>query len=145
MQKRIHVSRAMLAASLTAVLILSTLWTASAQRGAPARFNGGVSESMDAKDLTIARRRFAPGVRTAWHSHEKGQLIMVERGRMRVQARGQAIKELGVNETDYTGPNVEHWHGAAPATEAIQINAGFGGVATWLEDVTDAQYNGRPR
>jgi quercetin dioxygenase-like cupin family protein len=137
-------TRTSVVALLATALVVSTMWTARAQRGAPARFTGK-SQSMDAKDLTIARRLFEAGARTAWHSHEKGQLIMVERGRMRVQKRGQAMKELNVNETDYTGPNVEHWHGAGPGGEAVQINGGFGGTANWLEDVNDAQYDGRAR
>ena len=51
--------------------------------------------------------------------------------------------ELGKGESDYTGPNVVHWHGAAPGQALIQMNVDFGGGAKWLEEVTDAQYDGR--
>ena len=97
--------------------------------------------TMEGKDLTVARRHFEPGARSAWHSHDKGQLLMVEEGRMRTQKRGQAVKELGVGESDYTGPNMVHWHGAAPGQALVQINVGFGGETKWLEKVTDAEYN----
>ena len=98
---------------------------------------------MGSKDLSIARRHFEAGARSAWHNHDKGQLLMVEEGRMRTQKKGQAIKELGVGESDYTGPNVVHWHGAVPGQSLIQINVGFGGATKWLDEVTDPQYNGK--
>jgi quercetin dioxygenase-like cupin family protein len=100
---------------------------------------------MDGKDLTIARRRFEAGARTYWHSHERGQLLMVERGKMRTQKRGQPMQELGEGGTDYTAPNVVHWHGAAPDQALVQINAGFGGTASWFEEATADQYAGKSR
>jgi quercetin dioxygenase-like cupin family protein len=100
----------------------------------------GKTTVMDGKDLSVARRRFEAGARAAWHSHDKGQLLMVEEGRLRTQKRGQAVKELGAGESDYTGPNVVHWHGAAPGQAVVQINVGFGGETKWLEKVTDAEY-----
>ena len=59
----------------------------------------------------------------------------------RVQKRGQPMRELGVGESDYAGPNVVHWHGAAPDKALVQINVGFGGDTKWMEPVTDAEYN----
>jgi quercetin dioxygenase-like cupin family protein len=103
----------------------------------------GKSVAMDGKDLSAARRSFEPGARTYWHSHEKGQLLLVEDGRMRTQKRGGPMKELGKGESDYAGPNVVHWHGAAPGQALTQINVGFGGEAKWLEPVSDAQYTGK--
>jgi quercetin dioxygenase-like cupin family protein len=100
---------------------------------------------MDGKDLTIARRRFEPGARTYWHSHDRGQLLMVEQGRMRTQKRGNAMQELAVGGTDYTPPNIVHWHGAAPDQALVQINAGFGGPANWFEEVTADEYAGKKR
>jgi quercetin dioxygenase-like cupin family protein len=108
----------------------------------PPQFTG-TSTVMDGKDLSAARRRFEPGARTYWHSHDNGQLLLVEDGRMRTQKKGGAVKELGKGESDYTGANVVHWHGAVPAQELIQINVGFGGGTRWLDPVTDAEYNGK--
>jgi quercetin dioxygenase-like cupin family protein len=103
----------------------------------------GKSAAMDGKDLSAARRSFEPGARTYWHSHDNGQLLLVEDGRMRTQKKGGAVKELGKGESDYTGPNVVHWHGAVPGQTLIQINVGFGGETKWLQAVTDAEYNGK--
>ena len=103
----------------------------------------GKTEAMESKDLSIARRRFEPGARTAWHSHDRGQLLMVEQGRMRAQKRGEPIKEYGVGESDYAAVDVVHWHGAAATQALVQLNVGFGGSAKWFEDVTDAEYLGK--
>jgi quercetin dioxygenase-like cupin family protein len=100
----------------------------------------GTSTVMDGKDLSAARRRFEPGARTYWHSHDNGQLLYVEAGRMWTQKRGQAKRDLGPGESDYAGPNVVHWHGAPPQSELIQVNVGFGGATKWLEAVPDADY-----
>ena len=100
----------------------------------------GKSEVMDGKNLTVARRHFDAGARTYWHSHSNGQLLMVENGRMRTQQKGGAVRDLGVGESDYAGPNVVHWHGATPDQPLVQINVGFGGETKWMEQVTDAEY-----
>ena len=112
-----------------------------AQQNAP--LFTGKSVVMDGKDLSVARRSFEPGARTYWHSHDNGQLLLVEDGRMRTQKRGGPIKELGKGESDYAGPNVEHWHGATPGQTLTQINVGFSGGTKWLLEVTDVEYNGR--
>jgi len=104
------------------------------------RFTGKTTV-MDGKDLSAARRRFDPGARSAWHSHDKGQLLWVEDGRMRTQKKGGPVRELGVGESDYTGPNVAHWHGATPGQALVQINIGFGGETKWMERVAEAEYN----
>src|SRR5437660_10282645 len=94
----------------------------------------GKTVVMEGKDLSVARRRFEPGARTAWHSHDRGQLLMVEEGRMRAQKRGEPFKDYGVGESDYTAANVVHWHGAAPGQTLVQLNVGFGGGSKWFED-----------
>ena len=97
-------------------------------------------EAPDPARVRSAAVTFEPGARTAWHSHDKGQLLLVEAGRLRTQKKGQAIKDLGVGESDYTAPNLVHWHGAVPGQSVVQINVGFGGETKWLEPVTDAEY-----
>ena len=103
----------------------------------------GVVTAMDAKDVTAGRRKFEAGARTAWHSHDRGQLIYAETGRMRTGRRGEAIKEYSQGGSEYTPPNVEHWHGATPSEALVQVNVQFGGTTKWLEGTTDAQYNAK--
>jgi quercetin dioxygenase-like cupin family protein len=123
-------------ASLLA-MFASTVWMQG-----QAQFTGK-SVTLDGKDLSAARRHFEAGARTYWHSHEHGQLLLVERGTMRTQKRGQTVRDLGAGESDYTPANVEHWHGATPNEELVQINVGFGGQTKWLEEVSDAEYNAK--
>ena len=131
--------------TLAAAGLLAISLTATGQTPPPAddpRFTG-LSTVLEGKDLSAARRRFEAGARSAWHSHDNGQLLFVEQGRMRTQKKDQPVKELGVGDSDYTGANVVHWHGAVPATPLIQINVGFGGETRWLQKVTDAEYGAK--
>jgi len=128
-------------------LAVGGLTIAAAQQPAPGsdpNFTGVVT-AMDAKDITGGRRKFEPGARTAWHSHDRGQLIYAEQGRMRTGRRGQAIKEYDQGGSEYTPPNVEHWHGATPVEPLVQVNIQFGGTTKWLTKTTDDEYGGKPR
>lgn len=116
----------------------------AAAAGGPApSARAGFSVVMEGDGLLVQRRRFEAGNRTYWHSHERGFLLLVERGRARTQRLGEAMKELAPGEVDYTPPGVLHWHGAAAAEEFIQIGVTFGGGITFTDPVTDAQYNGK--
>jgi len=128
--------------ALGAALCASSYWNASAQQTEPPRFTGR-TDVLDAKDLGVGRRSFEAGARTWWHSHDKGQLLFVEEGRARVQRKGQAIKDLAAGDSDYTPPNVVHWHGATPGDRLVQVNIGFGGGTKWMEQVTDQEYAGK--
>jgi quercetin dioxygenase-like cupin family protein len=103
----------------------------------------GASRSLDTEGLRISHRWFEPGARTAWHRHVDGQLLFVEKGRARVQKRGGPMRELATGDSDYTPPNVDHWHGAVPGQEFFQVAVGFGEETQWLEKVSDEQYAGR--
>ena len=123
---------------------LLTMSIAEAQQpaapGSDPNFTGIVT-TMDAKDISGGRRTFEAGARTAWHSHEKGQLIYAESGRMRTGRRGQAFKEYDAGGSEYTPPNIEHWHGATPKEPLVQVNIQFGGATKWLSKTTDEEYS----
>lgn len=125
---------------------LSVYWLAQAQNAATDadRFTG-VSRALEAEGWRLSHRSFERGARTAWHRHPGGQLLFVESGRARVQERGDRLRELAMNESHYTGTNVEHWHGATPTDEFRQVALGRGDAAetVWLEKVSDEQYAGR--
>lgn len=129
-------------------MVVSARWATRAQTQQPPgddpRFTG-VSTGLEPEGLTISRRRFEAGARSAWHFHDQGQLLFVEEGRARTQKRGQAMREMGPGESDYTQPKVQHWHGAAQNEHFIQVAVGFGSGITWLEKTTDEEYNGRAR
>jgi quercetin dioxygenase-like cupin family protein len=112
--------------------------------GGAARFTGKntMLESASSATLRAARGRFEAGARSYWHSHDAGQLIFVQEGRARVQRRGEAIRDLRAHDSDYTGPNVIHWHGAAPDEAAVMVTVAFGGTTRWMEEVTEEEYRG---
>jgi quercetin dioxygenase-like cupin family protein len=123
---------------------LSAHWIVRAQQAEAnqrPRFTG-TSTSLDVEGLRISRRSFEPGARTAWHRHVDGQLLFVEQGRARIQRRSEAMHEIGMGESDYTAPNIDHWHGATPHEHFVQVAVGFGQEVEWLELVTDEEYNG---
>lgn len=136
------------AVALTCCVVVLGVWVqglASAQPGAvgePARFTG-LSKELGTEGLRVSHRGFDAGAYTAWHRHASGQLLFVEEGRARVRLRGGPLLELGVGESHYTGPNVEHWHGATPDAPFTQVALSFGGDTEWLEKATDDEYRGR--
>jgi len=93
--------------------------------------------------------KFAPGARTAWHSHGLGQTLYIVEGIALIQSRGGEVVEAHPGDIIYTPPAEEHWHGAAPDQFMIHLalweNPGPHGAPenTWLEHVTDAEYHGR--
>jgi quercetin dioxygenase-like cupin family protein len=86
---------------------------------------------------------FAPGARSAWHTHPAGQVLIVTDGTGWVQEEGGAKREIKPGDVIWTPPGVKHWHGAT-ATNAMRHIAISGMVngknVDWLEKVTDEQY-----
>lgn len=95
--------------------------------------------------LSVARVTFAPGARTAWHSHPMGQTLIVTAGAGWVQQRGGGKQEVRVGDVIWTPPGVEHWHGATATDRLTHIalteQQGDGKRVEWKEKVSDAQYN----
>ncbi|QPM92522.1 (R)-mandelonitrile lyase [Pseudooceanicola algae] len=88
---------------------------------------------------------FEPGARTAWHSHPAGQTILITFGKGRVQRLGGAVEEVTTGDVVFFPAGERHWHGAAPenAMSHIAIQESIDGVAvTWMEQVSDAEYDG---
>lgn len=96
---------------------------------------------------TMAKVRFAPGARTAWHSHARGQYLHVTDGVARFGSRDRTIIEVHAGQTLYTPPGEDHWHASAPGCFmehlALLENGDDPAETTiWKEHVTDAQYDG---
>jgi len=90
----------------------------------------------------MLRYSFEPGARTNWHSHEGGQVILIEKGTARAQEAGAAMREIGPRESFVTAPGVKHWHGAMPNEPLTQVSLSFG-ATNWMEKVSDQQYSGK--
>ena len=96
--------------------------------------------------FAAANVHFAPGARTAWHTHPFGQTIFVLEGVGRCQREGGAIEEIRPGDRVFFEPGENHWHGASPtrlmthiAMQAIDENDS---PVTWGEHVSDDQYQG---
>ena len=107
-------------------------------------FMGGAPERRDAEAVSTLRLLFPAGVRSNWHSHSWGQLLMIEEGRGLAQDRGGPLREYGPGQPFWTPAGVEHWHGAHPQTDALQLTI-YEGDVNWLEPVTDAVYMATPQ
>jgi quercetin dioxygenase-like cupin family protein len=124
------------------MVLCAGLWMLEAQQSS--NFTGGkVSAVAENSKGNIAHFHFDPGARTKWHSHEGGQVILVEEGVMRTQERGGPVIELHAGQTIYAAPGVVHWHGAAPDKGGVQFNVSRG-MATWYEEVTEKDYTAAP-
>jgi quercetin dioxygenase-like cupin family protein len=88
--------------------------------------------------------RFAPGARTAWHSHAVGQTLYVADGIGLVQPRGGEIIEMHPGDVIWTPPGEWHWHGAATdhfmTHIAIWEAPESGAESDWGDQVTDLEY-----
>lgn len=96
-------------------------------------------------DIRALRVTFAPGARTAWHTHPRGQTLHVLSGEGRVATRGGVVQVIGAGDTVWIPPGEEHWHGAAPDRMMCHLaiqQAEDGRTADWLDQVSDAEYDG---
>lgn len=94
---------------------------------------------------TVGRVRFAPGARTAWHAHARGQFLHVTSGVALTGTRDGTVLRLLPGQTAYCPPGQQHWHGAAPDSfmEHLAISEGADDPAQstlWHEQVTEEQY-----
>ncbi|HEY1232224.1 MAG TPA: cupin domain-containing protein [Candidatus Binatia bacterium] len=90
---------------------------------------------------------FAPGARSAWHTHPLGQTLIVTSGCGWVQSEGSPKMEIRAGDVVWCPPNEKHWHGATPTAAMTHIaiqEALDGKVVEWMEKVTDEQYQAPP-
>ncbi|WP_019998134.1 (R)-mandelonitrile lyase [Aureimonas ureilytica] len=99
----------------------------------------------EARRGAAASVTFEPGARTAWHTHPRGQTLIVTAGLGRAQREGGPIEEIRPGDVVWFEPGERHWHGAAPNAAmthiAIQEHED-GKVVDWMEPVSDADYRG---
>jgi quercetin dioxygenase-like cupin family protein len=119
----------------------------------PEQFNGDVWADMivlprEADQRTVmARVRFSPGARSAWHSHARGQYLHVTHGVALFGSRDGSVYEVHPGQTYYCAPNEEHWHAAMPdcfMEHLAVVEAGDDPATSsvWGEHITDEEYNG---
>lgn len=146
---------ALLAAASTEAQTLSIARGGSrAAQPAPAdHFTGSVRvetlfEALDESHASGGSVTFEPGSRTAWHSHPRGQILIVTAGEGRVQRWGDPIEEVRQGDVVRIPAGQKHWHGASPEASMthIAMTEHRDGVRVqWMEQVSDEQYNAAPQ
>ena len=128
---------------LLLAVILPALY---AQQAPSENFTGNATRLESNIRVRAARIHFDAGARTKWHAHEKGQILLCEEGVMRTQVKGHPVQELHPGETTYVPGGVPHWHGAAlsQSTTIFSVDVSDG-QTKWLDAVTDAEYQAKPK
>ena len=87
---------------------------------------------------------FEPGARTNWHTHPKGQVLLVIQGNGFYQERDKPAQPIKKGDVVNIPEDVEHWHGASAKSKIVHIaitNFKDDTQVTWLNPVTDDEYN----
>jgi len=118
---------------------------APARPADPQTFVGPVDVQRLAEDETgvpvgVYRVAFADGGRTNWHTHSGPQWLFVVEGRIRVQREGEPAQDLSTGDAVVFGPGEKHWHGAVPGTSGTHLAVNVAVKTTWLEPVSESEY-----
>jgi len=102
----------------------------------------------DDQRMVVATVRFAPGARTAWHSHARGQYLRVTQGIARFGSRDGSVIDVHPGQTIYTPPGEEHFHAAAGDSfmehiAMIESADNPADTTVWREHITDEDFTGR--
>ncbi|WP_102795795.1 (R)-mandelonitrile lyase [Bowmanella denitrificans] len=99
----------------------------------------------DAINASGAYVTFEPGARSAWHTHPRGQHIIVTQGVGLTQEWGKPIQQIKTGDVVWCPPGVKHWHGGAEKTAMTHLVVtgldGKGNNVIWMEKVSDEQYH----
>ena len=89
---------------------------------------------------------FKPGARTAWHTHPRGQMLIITEGRGLARQWGEEPQEMREGDAVWIPAGVKHWHGAAPDSGVTHIALapldGEGRSSTWMEKTNGEDYPG---
>jgi quercetin dioxygenase-like cupin family protein len=88
---------------------------------------------------------FAPGARTAWHSHPLGETLYCVSGAGRIGFNGEPTQMLQPGDVVKIPPDTLHWHGATPDQLFVHLALSEtdekGKGTAWREHVSEAEYH----
>ena len=102
------------------------------------------SAQVTVTNTVIGNVYFEPGARSNWHTHPSGQILIITDGIGYHQIKGQPRQTIKKGDVVKCPPNVLHWHGASPDIGMQQmyiLPKTEKGIVTWLQKVTDEEYN----
>jgi quercetin dioxygenase-like cupin family protein len=94
-------------------------------------------------EFALGSVTFEPGARTVWHTHPKGQVLIVTEGEGFYQEKGKTAQALKKGDVVNIPENIEHWHGASADSKFVHIaitNYKNEENVVWLQPVTDEEY-----
>lgn len=94
-------------------------------------------------DFSSAVITFEPGARTNWHTHPKGQVLIVIEGHGFYQEKNKPAQSIKKGDVVNIPENLEHWHGATATTKMVHIvitNYKDDVQVVWLQPVTKEEY-----
>lgn len=114
----------------------------------PANFSGGgtllrmpgVCDTPAVNAYTVS---LDAGTRMRWHRHSGPQLLLVTHGTCRFQKEGESVREVAAGGIICVEPGERHWHAATPDAAMTHVALNIDAKTTWLEPVTDEEYEGR--
>lgn len=117
-------------------------------RGSADYFTGNVTidsnfASEAENSYSGAMVNFEAEARTAWHTHPRGQTLIIISGEGLAQTEGESVHKLEPGDVVWFPAGSKHWHGAAPNSPMSHIaivEAENGTVVNWMEKVSDKEY-----
>jgi quercetin dioxygenase-like cupin family protein len=94
-------------------------------------------------DFALGCVSFEPGARTIWHTHPKGQVLIVTEGEGFYQEKGKPAQVLKKGDVVNVPDSTEHWHGASAKKTLVHIaltNYKGSENVVWLKAVTEEEY-----
>ncbi|WP_316803716.1 cupin domain-containing protein [Pedobacter nototheniae] len=94
-------------------------------------------------DFSAGSVTFEPEARTNWHTHPKGQVLLIIEGKGFYQEKGKTAQSIKKGDVINIPENTEHWHGATATTKMVHIaitNFKDEKQVNWLEPVSDVEY-----
>lgn len=95
-------------------------------------------------EFALGSVTFEPGARTNWHTHPKGQVLIVTEGEGFYQEKGRPAQALKKGDVVNIPENIEHWHGASANSRFTHIAlTNYKGEenVTWLQPVSGDEYS----
>jgi len=93
--------------------------------------------------FSIGNVVFEKGARANWHTHPRGQVLIVTDGQGYYQEKGKPAQVIKKGDVINIPPHVEHWHGASLNSTMTHIaitNFEKEEFVTWLTPVTDEEF-----
>jgi quercetin dioxygenase-like cupin family protein len=95
-------------------------------------------------EFALGSVTFEPNARTHWHTHPKGQVLIIIEGEGFYQEKDKSAQGLKKGDVVNIPEDIEHWHGASANAKMVHIaitNYEGDKNVVWLQPVSDEEYN----